>query len=310
MNSDWGLFAFFRRKWFSLAAVSFVWFLMGSPGHCAESKGMIGADACLECHGDFEESFVHTTHGRAFSKTSPYYENRCEYCHGAGEAHQEDESEETIITFGPESERSGKERNRQCLNCHESNRQIALWRTSLHGKRDLTCDACHTAHRKYDPVERSPEACYACHLNVKMDAQKQSRHPVREGKVGCGSCHNPHGTLSDHMIVGDDVNDLCYRRHAEKRGPFMWEHSPVEENCGVCHRPHGSRHKKLLVQRTPSLCQNCHMGGHTSSRAWDRNAGFKGSRPSNRYYGRSCLTCHPNIHGSQAPNSRGKRLIY
>ena len=278
-------------------------------GEADKDTGFIGAEACFECHDGVEEKFEHTLHGRAFSPNSPYYENRCESCHGPGEEHEYDPSDETIITFGKDAGTSLKKRNRQCLNCHGSNRRIALWDTGRHAKRDLSCDNCHTAHKGYKPVNRTAEACYSCHLKVRIDSSKQSRHPIREGKVSCGNCHNPHGTMTDNMLTADSLNDLCYKCHAEKRGPFMWEHSPVEENCGNCHVAHGSRHKKLLIQRAPTLCQNCHMGGHTSSRAWDRNAGFSGSNPSNRYYARSCTNCHSNVHGSMSPNRRGKRLI-
>ncbi len=272
-------------------------------------NGYIGAEACLECHDDMAARFSKTLHARAFSGDSRHHENQCETCHGPGEAHEDHPSDDNIVTFGKDAVSSLKERNRQCLNCHGGEKELALWNTSLHARREMACDTCHTAHQGYSPINKSAESCYACHPNIRIDVRKQSRHPIREGKVTCQDCHNPHGTMSDDMLTADSLNDLCYRCHAEKRGPFMWEHSPVEENCGTCHTPHGSRHKKLLVQRGPTLCQNCHMGGHTSSRAWDQNAGFTGSRPSNRYYARNCMNCHSNVHGSMAPNSRGKRLI-
>ena len=33
------------------------------------------------------------------------------------------------------------------------------------------------------------------------------------------------------MLKEASVNDNCYKCHAEKRGPFLWEHPPVRENC-------------------------------------------------------------------------------
>jgi predicted CXXCH cytochrome family protein len=47
------------------------------------------------------------------------------------------------------------------------------------------------------------------------------------------------------------VNDTCYQCHAEKRGPFLWEHAPVREDCTNCHSPHGSTQPSLLKARTP-----------------------------------------------------------
>ncbi len=286
-----------------------IWAMLCLPGPIMASDGYIGAETCLRCHDTMVDRFTHTLHGRVFCQNTPYYENRCECCHGPGKAHKENPSSEAIVTFGKRALSTVKERNGRCLDCHETGREIAMWQGGRHAKQDLACDSCHSAHKGYDPVDRSPEACYKCHLNIKIDAQKQSRHPIREGKVRCGNCHNPHGSLSDHMLSADHANDLCFKCHAEKRGPFMFEHAPVEENCGTCHTPHGSRHKKLLIQRAPSLCQNCHMDVHTSTRAWDQTAGFKGTRPSSHYYGRSCITCHPNVHGSQAPTTSGRLFM-
>ena len=71
---------------------------------------------------------------------------------------------------------------------------------------------------------------------------RTSHHPVREGKMGCASCHNPHDGNRPKMIKADSVNELCYTCHAEKRGPFLFEHAPVREDCVSCHEPHGTNH--------------------------------------------------------------------
>src|SRR6185295_13376446 len=78
------------------------------------------------------------------------------------------------------------------------------------------------------------------------------------GKVKCSDCHNPHGSTGEKMLVGNSVNETCYKCHAEKRGPFLWEHAPVAESCLNCHKPHGSTNEKLLIVRKPMLCQQCH----------------------------------------------------
>ena len=56
------------------------------------------------------------------------------------------------------------------------------------------------------------------------------------------------------------VNEVCYRCHAEKRGPFLWMHAPVAMNCLNCHLPHGSVNQHMLVINMPVLCQRCHIG--------------------------------------------------
>jgi predicted CXXCH cytochrome family protein len=42
---------------------------------------------------------------------------------------------------------------------------------------------------------------------------------------------------------------------------FLFEHAPVREDCVSCHEPHGSNHKRLLVNKLPNLCWNCHLTG-------------------------------------------------
>ena len=72
---------------------------------------------------------------------------------------------------------------------------------------------------------------------------KPFSHPVRQGKLGCSDCHEPHGTTAEKQLVRATINETCYECHAEKRGPMLWEHEPVAENCDDCHsRVHGSNH--------------------------------------------------------------------
>ena len=121
---------------------------------------------------------------------------------------------------------------------------------------------------------------------------RNAHMPVREGKMACGSCHNPHGTIADNLITDHTANDNCYRCHAEKRGPFLWEHAPVYENCMSCHDPHGTTRGSMLRASIPRLCQDCHTSGHPAS----------ARTPDDRFViGSSCLQCHQNVHGSNHP---------
>jgi DmsE family decaheme c-type cytochrome len=115
--------------------------------------------------------------------------------------------------------------------------------------------------------------------------------PLREGKLTCTNCHNPHGSASDAMLKEASINDNCYKCHAEKRGPFLWEHPPVRENCLNCHEAHGSNLEYLLKVQRPRLCQDCHSIGHASQ-----------SPLVNTAFNRSCNNCHSQIHGSNHPS--------
>jgi DmsE family decaheme c-type cytochrome len=148
---------------------------------------------------------------------------------------------------------------------------------------------------------------------------RTSHHPVREGKMGCVSCHNPHEGNKPKMLKAESVNDLCFTCHTEKRGPYLFEHAPVREDCISCHDVHGSNHQRLLIQKAPMLCWNCHLdgGGHYSQTSDYRStekggvAVVPGAPATNtntnvargsRWTGRSCLNCHLTIHGSNSPS--------
>jgi DmsE family decaheme c-type cytochrome len=106
------------------------------------------------------------------------------------------------------------------------------------------------------------------------------------------------------------VTETCFTCHAEKRGPYLFEHQPVTEDCTNCHTPHGSNIAPLLKSRAPFLCQECHDGPHASptpvgTAAAGNQAGFVGVTPtfapSANTGGRACMNCHVQVHGSNSP---------
>lgn len=267
----------------------------------------VGSETCMECHDELEESYLKSLHARAWQSDPRWGSAGCESCHGPGEEHAEDPSVDNILSFAVDSERLPKEVNGACLQCHEQDEDVAMWRLSDHSKRHVTCSSCHPIHEGYSPMAATPDACYQCHMDIKIDSHKQARHPIREGKVTCSDCHNPHGTLNKGAIKSENLNELCYSCHGDKRGPHLWEHPPVEENCAECHDAHGSNHKGMLVQKTPNLCYRCHQSVHRPP--WGAESGFRGSSPNNRFLARNCMNCHQNVHGSQAALRRGSRFI-
>jgi DmsE family decaheme c-type cytochrome len=119
----------------------------------------------------------------------------------------------------------------------------------------------------------------------------------------CSSCHNPHGSTNVRQLrVGNWINESCASCHAEKRGPFLWEHAAGRESCVTCHDPHGSSNDRMLVAKTPMLCQRCHIGTRHPSTIYDGSRVTPALAPSNRIYNRGCVNCHQNIHGSNHPS--------
>ncbi len=146
------------------------------------------------------------------------------------------------------------------------------------------------------------ETCLRCHTNVRKAVFQRSTHLFRteQGnmKVGCASCHNPHGGEADKMLVEQTVNNVCYSCHAEKRGPFLWDHPPVRENCMNCHTPHGSSNAKLLTTRANLSCQQCHI------HMLPRHSTLAGKPLDIWSLNRGCVNCHSQVHGSNHPGGR------
>ena len=100
------------------------------------------------------------------------------------------------------------------------------------------------------------------------------------------------------MLKEHTVNNLCYTCHAEKRGPFLWDHPPVREDCMNCHSPHGSNNPKLLTARVHLLCQQCHI------HMLPRHSTTAGKPLDIWSINRGCANCHAQVHGSNHPGGR------
>jgi DmsE family decaheme c-type cytochrome len=276
---------------------SFSIFLSISKGDSGSKGEYVGMDTCIQCHEDLGNNFKKTPHGKP--KFEMLSDKGCETCHGPGELHAKREGDKTKIiriqTLTPE------ERNNICLKCHEKGNRI-YWKGSIHETRNISCTDCHSVHNSKSEdrllVKNSQtEVCGKCHKDVKGKLMRASHHPIREGKMKCTDCHNPHGSITPNLISANSINEKCYECHAEKRGPFLWEHPPARDNCDNCHEPHGSNHEKLLVAKNPFLCQRCHSNRKHRGRLYDG----KPSSFSRFVFNRSCLNCHPLIHGSNSP---------
>jgi len=142
--------------------------------------------------------------------------------------------------------------------------------------------------------------CFTCHKEQRSQLNRPSRHPIKEGKVACSDCHNPHGTAGPKMLVRDSVNDTCYTCHMEKRGPFVRSHEPVQEDCTICHQPHGTTNPNLLKVRPPFLCQSCHQPSSHHSTVPQSGPVINNAPLTEQavIMARGCVNCHTNIHGS------------
>ena len=267
--------------------------------------GYVGSKECLTCH-DQEEKLKGTPHWQAENPRSPMATHGCESCHGPGKPHIDDENKGNIRKF---KSMKPDEISGTCLSCH-NRASHAGWEGSVHEARNLSCTTCHSVHSPKSFERQLVKAnetqlCATCHkVQVTKTERAVAHMPVREGKMACSSCHNPHGSTSNVKALrnGSSVTESCTTCHAEMRGPVLWPHAPVQESCATCHDPHGSSNDRMLVVRMPMLCQRCHVASRHPSSIYDNNA-ITVSK-SNRMFGRSCVNCHSNIHGSNHPSGQ------
>ena len=267
---------------------------------------------CLTCHENAAgEAFQHTAHARQNQSCANCHSRAAE--HAAAQMAGQPGPVPTLKTL------KAREINNMCLTCHEKGNQ-ANYLSSMHDRRNVACTACHGVHTyKSEKAQLKTatvtETCYSCHKAERAKAMRASHHPLREGKMGCTSCHNPHDGARAKMLQADSVNELCYKCHTEKRGPFAFEHAPVREDCISCHEPHGTNHPRLLTQKLPNLCWNCHFSGSGHFGSGDNASTPQGGvavappgAPSgyptvnSRFVGRACRTCHVKIHGTNHPS--------
>jgi DmsE family decaheme c-type cytochrome len=265
----------------------------------------VGAETCKGCHEDQFNKFSKTRMGRLFllQARTPQEASACETCHGPGKAHVDaggGKGKGGLITFAKNDKTPVEKRNAICLDCHTKGARI-FWKGSQHESRDVACTNCHTVMTNVSDKSQLAkvneiETCGTCHQQKKAQTLRSSHMPVREGKMTCTSCHNPHGTVTPALLKEPSVNDTCFTCHTEKRGPFLWNHEPVIESCSNCHDPHGTNHEPMLKLAKPRLCQQCHTEGQHPSRPYGPIA-----TQQKFVMGRSCLDCHVAVHGSNHP---------
>ncbi len=270
----------------------------GTKPSAPVEASFVGAKVCVTCHAAQADSFSHTIMGRIGKTQKGKFD--CENCHGPGSAHVKaggGRGVGGIISFRPEDlSRTADENNAICLTCHQRGDRT-YWSGSTHETRGLMCTNCHTVmkqvSRKFQiKTAFEPDTCFQCHKDRRAQMFRTSHMPLREGKMVCSDCHNPHGSATEAMLRENSINDNCYKCHAEKRGPFLFEHTPVRENCLNCHDPHGSVNEYLLKISRPRLCTECHAFGH----------GTTSGPLAVQSISRQCQNCHTEVHGTNSPS--------
>ena len=271
----------------------------------------VGDETCAACHEEVAMSFSKGLHGRVQDFEAPRaMVLGCESCHGPGSLHVDSNEPDDIVN--PASTDASLS-VRLCLQCHTSG-SMSHFEGTTHAMNEVSCASCHSVHGpQYGglPKKMQPQSCYGCHADMKSKSYLPSHHPIKEGKMFCSDCHDPHSDSYQNILAGERTNDLCFSCHASKEGPFIFEHAPVIEDCGICHDPHGSVANNLLVQNEPFICLQCHqMHFHTTLEGiegdFDNPLGGVGGTSthasSKSGFLTKCTQCHSEIHGSDFPS--------
>lgn len=270
----------------------------------AQTKQLVPAQGglstqCAPCHEPLVKQYLTTRHGKAEKFAVSGFES-CTSCHGDVTSHAESGDPSKISN---PAKAEPMEASAKCLSCHNNQHARTFWQGSAHEASKVGCLSCHSIHHSKSEekllVGRSEnQTCLTCHTDQRKAQVQRSTHlfrdELRRTTMQCSDCHNPHGSQTEKMLRADSVNDTCFQCHTEKRGPFLWQHSPVQENCLNCHTPHGSNNQNLLAMRTPQLCQNCHIQGKHQTVSGFANSAW--------VFNRACLNCHSRIHGSNHPS--------
>ncbi|MFN3422478.1 MAG: DmsE family decaheme c-type cytochrome [Armatimonadota bacterium] len=316
-----------RRRQLSTVALMLVWALAVGVGKeqskksqpfplnlfaQATAESYIGEKECAQCHKTQAQTFNASPHALYVRNPKlPVDKRGCEACHGPGEIHLEDVKDLTkVVSF---SKAKAKEISLACLRCHADTMRLSQWHRTAHARADVTCTSCHQIHRDGKDKMRDEEKltksslaplfvtapepkallktdevtlCSQCHQREVNEFRLNFHHPVPEGRMVCSDCHDIHPSKASQKRMRV-VKEMCVTCHAEKSGPFVFEHDPVAgwtgDGCVECHRPHGSHNPRLLKAFSRGLCNQCHT-----------------DKGNNHYPGQSCwnVGCHVAVHGS------------
>jgi DmsE family decaheme c-type cytochrome len=297
------------RKWLAagVGTSALLWLLVALPAAgekpeekptaSKDSSQYVGADTCKTCHEDIYKNFETTPHWKTMLDKKGAEWQGCEGCHGPGAEHVAAGGDKSkIFTFKGVSP---KEVSKRCLECHQYGEEHANFDRSQHNVNDVSCIACHSPHHSKDRefllVQKQPDLCFTCHTETKQDFSRPFRHRVEQGLVRCTDCHNQHGGFLTKQLRATAAQDqVCFKCHTDKAGPFAFEHEPVKtEGCVACHTPHGSTNPRLLKRSQINLlCLECHT--FTVDSPTPEAPSFHNQ--AQKY--QACTICHVAIHGS------------
>jgi DmsE family decaheme c-type cytochrome len=266
----------------------------------------VGSDTCKGCHEEIYTHFATTAHfattmdGKLDAHKGVEWQG-CESCHGPGKEHVDGGGDKSkIFTF---KDATPQQTSARCLRCHQYTEEHGNYDRSMHLANGVACIDCHSPHQAKESQflmkQKTPQLCYGCHQDVRVQFGRPFHHRVNEGLIQCNDCHNPHGGFQPKQLRTNASGDaVCLNCHTEKQGPFVYHHEALLEGCVTCHTPHGSTNQRLLQQNQVNLlCLGCHSLPADA----DGPPGTPSFHNQSTKY-QSCTLCHVAIHGSNTSN--------
>ncbi len=206
--------------------------------------------------------------------------------------------------------------NDACATCHEKTvKNFKLTphsRIQIPGEGDRVqnqgCEGCHGPGSLHVDAGggkgkfivnpgKKPDACFQCHIDKQAEFSLAYHHPVKEGRMSCTSCHDPHGddAKKPKTLSIARVNETCAQCHREQTRPHVYDHKATREGCTTCHNVHGSINQKMLTERDNTLCLKCHVDVSPANQIR-----VAGADHVSRMRSGSCWSagCHTAVHGS------------
>ena len=176
---------------------------------------------------------------------------------------------------------------------------------------------CHSIHsfksvKAQLKTASDPETCYTCHKTQRAQSNRQSHHPVKEGKSLRFLPQPARWFAAEDAAGGVDERALLQVPRGEARTV------PVRACAGAGGLHVLPRAAWVESQEAPRAeasqpCWNCHLTGSGHFGSGDNFSTENGARVAppgapgyptvnNRFTEKACKNCHANLHGSNSPS--------
>ncbi|MGH7896067.1 MAG: DmsE family decaheme c-type cytochrome [Candidatus Binatia bacterium] len=184
-----------------------------------EEPASTRAAACLRCHGGRSALHDFLAGEHAISRVA------CTDCH----AMHAPKADPLLARATPEL----------CYGCHQDVR--AAFAMPEHHKVPegvVSCIDCHQPHGSRNTAglrDADDRTCFRCHAEIQGPYVFEHGAQLTEG---CTRCHDPHGSVNRHLLIRQQVAQLCYECHTVTPTTHV---QPSYRDCTRCHAAiHGS----------------------------------------------------------------------